>query len=189
MNRTFENKFVDKLQKLKPLFIWVYLFYPKATATPLAYLLYSFFPQKILRINGNVPWPVHFTSKILNSRKIKVGNNSSPGLSNGCYIQAKNGIEIGSNLRMGPNVGLISANHDINNYDLWVKTDPITIGDNVWIGMGVVILPGVKIGHNTIIAANSVVTKNIPSNVVAGGIPCRVFKSKPPYEGKDYRQI
>lgn len=54
--------------------------------------------------------------------------------------------------------------------------DPVTIGDNVWIGAGVNILPGVTIGDNTVIGAGSVVTKDIPSNVLAVGNPCRVIK-------------
>ena len=53
---------------------------------------------------------------------------------------------------------------------------PITIGDNAWIGAGVIICPGVNIGKNSVIGAGSVVTKDIPDNVVAVGNPCRVLK-------------
>ena len=61
-----------------------------------------------------IPWPVHFTSRILYRKRITVGRRSYPGWSQGCYIQARNGIEIGYNLRMGPNVGLISSDHDLD---------------------------------------------------------------------------
>ncbi len=189
MSDSFENKLVNWIEKYKLFFVWIYIFYPKAKGVPVAYLLYSFFPQKILRFNGSIKWPVHFTTKILSSNKIQIGKNSTPGLSNGCYIQAKNGIIIGDNLRMGPNVGLISANHDHDDFDRWIKSKPIRIGDNVWIGMGVIVMPGVQIGNNVIIAANSVVTKDIQSNVIAGGIPCKFLKDKSPYAGKDYRQF
>jgi len=87
------------------MFRWLRLFYPKAKGIPFAYLLYYFVPQKVLRFNGRIPWPVHFTSRVLNYGKIEVGNRTSPGINSGCYIQAKNGIVIGHNLRMGPNVG------------------------------------------------------------------------------------
>jgi acetyltransferase-like isoleucine patch superfamily enzyme len=107
-------------------------------------------------------------------------------MNSGCYIQAKNGIVIGNNLRIGPNVGLISANHDVDDYDSWVREKPIFIGDNVWLGMGVVVLPGVSIGDNVMVAANSVVNKDIPSNVIAGGAPCKIIKNKELYKGKDY---
>lgn len=178
--------FFDKIEWL---FIWLRLFYPNAKGINVAYLLYYFFPQKILRINGRVPWPVHFTSRVLNYKNVKIGNRCGLGMNLGCYIQAKNGINIGHNLRMGPNVGLISANHDLDDYDSWIKTTPITIGDNVWIGMNSVVLPGITIGDNVVIAANSVVTKDIPSNSIAAGSPCKVIKEKPPYKGFDYSQL
>jgi acetyltransferase-like isoleucine patch superfamily enzyme len=90
---------------------------------------------------------------------------------------------------MGPGVGLISANHDLNDYDRWPDTPPIRIGDNVWIGMNTVVLPGIKIGDNVVIGSNSVVTKDIPSNSIAAGNPCRVIKEKAPYQGKDYSKL
>jgi acetyltransferase-like isoleucine patch superfamily enzyme len=55
--------------------------------------------------------------------------------------------------------------------------DPVTIEDNVWLGMNVIVLKGVTIGKNSMIAANSVVTKDIPENVLAGGYPCKVIRS------------
>jgi acetyltransferase-like isoleucine patch superfamily enzyme len=171
-------------------FVWIKLFYPKAKGiNPLHILATSFFTQKILRINGRVPWPVNFRSRVLYHRNIFIGNRSAPGWSHGCYIQGRNGLIIGNNLRMGPNVGLISANHSTDDYDKWDKTEPIIIGDNVWIGMNSVILPGVKIGNNVIIGANSLVTKDIPDNVIAVGNPCKVLKQKEDYKGKDYSQL
>ena len=161
-------------------------FYPEAREFPLTFLLYYFFPQKILRINGRVPWPVHFTSRVLYHNHIQVKNRSAPGSSAHCYVQGRNGIIIGNNFRMGPGVGLISANHDLNDYDRWPKENPINVGDNVWIGMNSVVLPGAKIGDNVVIAANSVVTKDLPSNTIAAGNPCRVVREKEPYRGKDY---
>lgn len=184
-----KSKLLKFLSPLEFLFFWIRWFYPNAKGIHYAYLLYYFFPQKILRINGGAGWPIHFTSRVLHAKKIKVGNHSSPGNNSSCYIQAKNGIIIGHNCRFGPNVGLISANHNLDNYDQWVKTKPIKIGNNVWLGMGVVVLPGVEIGDNVVIAANSVVNKDIPSNVIAGGIPCKVLKDKPPYTGKDYSKL
>ena len=88
-------------------------------------------------------------------------------------------VEIGKNVAIGPNCGLYTAIHPINAEERikWVeKAEPINIGDNVWLGGNVVILPGVTIGKNTVIGAGSVVTKNIPENVVAVGNPCRVIK-------------
>ena len=90
---------------------------------------------------------------------------------------------------MGPGVGLISANHNESNYDQWDAVGPIVIGDNVWIGMHAVILPGVRIGSNVIIGANSVVNNDVPDNVIAVGNPCRVIGEKAPYAGLDYSRL
>jgi len=147
-----------------------------------------FFPQKILRINGSVSWPVDPRSRVLHHRNITVGKRSFPGWSHGCYIQGRNGIHIGHNLRMGPHVGLISCNHELDNYDAWSGAKPIQIGDNVWIGMNTVVLPGIHIGNNVVIGAGSIVTTDIPENSIAAGNPCKVIKEKTPYTGLDYSQ-
>lgn len=88
-------------------------------------------------------------------------------------------VKIGKNVAIGPNCGLYCAVHPTDPVERakWVETaKPITIGDNVWLGGNVVVLPGVTIGDNTTIGAGSVVTKDIPSNVVAAGNPCKVLK-------------
>ena len=89
------------------------------------------------------------------------------------------GVEIGDRDFIGPNVGIYTANHptDVRRREKgyeWAL--PVKIGNKVWIGGGVTILPGVTIGDNTVIAAGSVVTKDIPANVVAAGNPCKVIK-------------
>ena len=89
------------------------------------------------------------------------------------------GVEIGDRVFIGPNVGIYTANHptDVRRREKgyeWAL--PVKIGNKVWIGGGVTILSGVTIGDNTVIAAGSVVTKDIPANVVAAGNPCKVIK-------------
>ncbi len=179
-------KIVQVLEKFKWAFFWLDFFYPNAQGISVAHKLYCFIPQKIFRINGSATWPMHFTSRVLSAKKIVVGNRSAPGLNSGAYIQAKNGIEIGNNCRFGPNVGLISANHNIDDYDQWDVVNPIIIGNNVWIGMNTVVMPGIKIGNNVVIGANSTVTKDIPDNSIAVGSPCKVVKVKEAYKGEKY---
>ena len=88
-------------------------------------------------------------------------------------------VTIGKNAQIAPNVSIYTAGHPIHpdsrnsGYEYGL---PITIGDNVWIGGNAVILPGVVIGDNAVIGAGSVVTKNIPSNCIAAGNPCRVIR-------------
>ncbi|OEE73123.1 sugar O-acetyltransferase [Vibrio genomosp. F6] len=88
-------------------------------------------------------------------------------------------IYIGDYVMIGPNVTIATAGHPIDP-DLRMKVAqfniPVTIGNNVWIGANAVILPGVSVGENTVIGAGSIVTKDIPANVVAVGNPCRVLR-------------
>lgn len=96
-------------------------------------------------------------------------------------------IRIGNNVMLAPRVGLYTAAHPIdagvrNTYLEFAK--PITIGDNVWIGANSSIVPGGCVGNNTVIGAGSVVTKNIPDNVVAAGVPCRVIKEITPEDAR-----
>lgn len=167
-------------------FKWLQLFYPKAKGIPIVHQLYFFIPQKLFRINGRVSWPVHFSSRILYWKNIKVGNRCAPGMNSCCYIQARNGIVFGDNVRIGPGVGIISSGHDLDDYDKHVKEPPIVIGSNVWIGMNAVVLPSVRIGDNVVVGAGSVVTSDIPSNSIATGNPCRVVKKKRAYKGRSY---
>lgn len=87
-------------------------------------------------------------------------------------------ITIGKNVLIGPNVTLCTTGHPIHPSHRMDGTFsfPITIGDNVWIGGNVFVLPGVSIGENSVIGAGSVVTKDIPANVIAVGNPCRVLR-------------
>ena len=88
-------------------------------------------------------------------------------------------IYVGDNVKFGPNVTVISGSHPINielREKLLQFTAPVHISKNVWVGAGSIILPGVTIGENSVIGAGSVVTKDIPANVVAYGNPCRVAR-------------
>ena len=88
-------------------------------------------------------------------------------------------VIIGDNVLIGPNVSIYSVTHPFDYIERrkgYIQGKQITIGNDVWIGGNVVILPGVSIGDNTIIGAGSVVTKDIPSNVIAVGNPCKIIK-------------
>lgn len=91
-------------------------------------------------------------------------------------------ITIGDHVQIGPNVQLLTPTHPLEagpRRDGWESAEPITIGDNVWLGGGVIVCPGVTIGANTVVGAGSVVTKDLPADVVAVGNPARVIKSLP----------
>ncbi|WP_312203930.1 sugar O-acetyltransferase [Mixta calida] len=89
-------------------------------------------------------------------------------------------VTIGDNVFIGPSVGIHTAGHplDVEQRNCGLEyARPVAIGNNVWIGAGVQILPGVSIGDNSVIGAGSVVTKDIPASVVAAGNPFRVLKT------------
>lgn len=91
-------------------------------------------------------------------------------------------VTIGDDVKLAPNVQIYTAHHPLNAQTrrTWLElASPITIGNNVWIGGGAIILPNVSIGDNSVIGAGSVVTKDIPTNVVAAGNPCRVLRTLP----------
>jgi len=91
-----------------------------------------------------------------------------------------NVVKFGDNVMCAPNVQIYTAGHPIDaqkrNSGLEFGK-PITIGDNVWIGGGAIILPDITIGNNVVIAAGSVITKNVPDNVVVAGNPAKVIKN------------
>lgn len=135
------------------------------------------YAKRILRINADCPWPVHITSTIIHPGRVKFGRGHYPGDSPGNYIQAYNGIEIGDDVNLAPNVGLISANHDPLDNSRHLKAPPIKIGDHSWIGISAVVLPGVELGPYTIVGAGSVVTKSFPEGrCVLAGSPARIVR-------------
>jgi maltose O-acetyltransferase len=88
-------------------------------------------------------------------------------------------VTIGDDVQIGPNVQLLTATHPLEpgpRRDKWEAAEPIVIGDNVWLGGGVIVCPGVRIGADTVVGAGSVVTRDLPGRVVAVGSPARVIR-------------
>jgi maltose O-acetyltransferase len=88
-------------------------------------------------------------------------------------------ITIGDDVQLGPNVQLLTPTHPLEpapRREKWEAAEPITIGDNVWLGGGVIVLPGVTIGADTVVGAGSVVTRDLPAGVVAVGNPARIIR-------------
>lgn len=131
--------------------------------------------QLLKKIGKNVHFEPNFRCEF--GYNITIGNNFYANFD--CVMLDGAAITIGNNVLLGPRVGLYTANHALHYQERIAGgcyAKPITIGNNVWIGGGVNIMQGVTIGDNTVIGAGSVVTKSIPSNVIAAGVPCKVIR-------------
>ena len=113
---------------------------------------------------------------------IHIGSNVEINMN--CVFLDCNKITIGDNVGIGPGVHIYAVTHPVNpserlgdKSNFWKSlTAPVTLGNNVWVGGGSIILPGVTIGDNTTIGAGSVVTRSIPANCLAAGNPCKVIR-------------
>ena len=117
-------------------------------------------------------------------RNIHFGKNVF--VNSACTFMDRGGIYIDDEVFIGPKVNLITINHDINPFNRNTTIcKPIHIEKRVWIGVAATILPGVRIGENSIIGANAVVTKDVLSNTIVGGNPAKVIKT---IDVEKYRQ-
>jgi acetyltransferase-like isoleucine patch superfamily enzyme len=143
------------------------------------WLLEGIFYQKILGINKHIPWPV--------SHKIEIGNANfihfTPDDLNifwryGNLFQSSYAhIYIGHGTYIAPNVGIITANHNFNDLAKHSPGKDVRIGNNSWIGMNAILLPGIELGEHTIVGAGAVVTKSfLEGNCVIAGNPARLIK-------------
>ena len=107
---------------------------------------------------------------------ITIGSNVF--INQGCHFMDMGGISIGDDVLIGPKVTLVTAGHPVAPAERrnGIVAKPIVIGNNVWIGAAATILPGVTIGDNAVIAAGAVVSRSVPANAMAAGVPARVLK-------------
>lgn len=139
----------------------------------------NFMFQRIMRLNCEFPCSIHFTSRVTSAKNIMVKGGSrtlkSFANSGSCYFSGHNGIIFGRNVLFAPGVKIISSNHNYSKDREPIKCDPIIIGDNVWLGVNVIVLPAVSIGENSIIGAGSLVNKSVPSNAICVGNPAKTI--------------
>ena len=148
-------------------------------AVDIRILFLNFLFQRVFRISSKANFSVNYKSTIVNGQNItyKKYTPKSFAIAPYLYIDATNGVDFGESVLIGPNVSIISSNHDFKERSKFVPEEPIQIGDNVWIGANVVILPGVEIGDNSIIGAGSIVTKNVEKNIIVAGNPAKKITS------------
>ena len=114
-------------------------------------------------------------------KNIQVGKNVF--INGGCHFQDQGGITLGDDCLIGHNVVFATLNHFIEPSErASLRPAPIVLGKNVWVGSSSTILQGVTIGDNAIIAAGSVVTKDVPANAIVGGVPAHIIRYITPKE-------
>lgn len=160
--------------------------YEKKVAKMLDYqriLVLNFITQRLFGNSNIIKYSVHYTSRISESNKGLIIENDSQraltslAVSGGCYFSIHEGtfLKIGENTLWAFNVSIVTGNHGLLDRDIYTTGD-VTIGKNCWLAKGVSIMPGVSLGDNVTVGANSVVTKSFPDNVVIAGVPAKIIK-------------
>jgi len=172
-----------RVLRLSPL--WRTIEETRGTQAPVTFWMW--FIQKVLGVNREAYWPMHFTSRVGCVQNIYAGIQTAPGWSPGCYIQGLGRIHIGDYTMLAANVGIISANHDVHDHRRHAPSE-VHIGKYCWIGMNSSVLPGAKLGDFTVVGAGSVVNKQFPEgHCVIAGSPARLIRKLDPAECVVYR--
>jgi acetyltransferase-like isoleucine patch superfamily enzyme len=100
-------------------------------------------------------------------------------INQGCHFMDMGGLTIGDDVMIGPKVTIVTAGHPVSPSERrnGITMAPVVIGNNVWIGAAATILPGVTIGDGAVVAAGAVVSRSVPANTMAAGVPARVLKT------------
>lgn len=120
---------------------------------------------------------------LMHGPRITLGEAVS--FNHGCWINAAGGLTIGNRVLVGPRVMIHTANHRFEDAERGIREQghemqPVVIGDDCWLAMGVMVLPGVTIGEGSVIGAGAVVTADVPAWSVVAGNPARVLRSRRP---------
>lgn len=173
------------------------LFLERLTANDLCYKYNNIKPSKtkkrdkvLRKIIGKAGKNVQFLQPFYcdYGYNIEVGDNFFANY--GCIFLDPNKITFGNNVMIAPNCVFSTAGHALDAKQRISGEEialPISVGDNVWIGASVTVLPGVKIGSNTIIGGGSLVNKDIPDGVIAIGVPCKVLRKITPEDAYKYK--
>ena len=139
--------------------------------------LEELFGRKLEDVHILTPFICDFGNRITFGKNVFINHSA--------ILSASGGIEFQDGVSIAPGVRIATINHDFNNRHTIYTYGKVTVKKNVWIGMGATICPGVTIGENSVVAAGAVVTKDVPDNVVVGGVPAKIIKALDPKEQKE----
>lgn len=142
--------------------------------------------ELLVELMGTVGEDVEVRSPVYVDYGSNVHIGTGVFLNYGCQLADVARITIGDHVQIGPNVQLLTPLHPLEatrRRDRWETAKPVTIGGNVWLAAGVIVSGGVTIGSDTVVGAGSVVTRDLPPGVLAGGSPARVIRTLPTEPG------
>lgn len=158
-----------------------WLFYKVRNITGIGGLFIRYVLLKNVSLDCGVNVSIHPGVYLLNVSAIKFGNNIS--IHPMCYIDGAGGIEIGNDVSIAHATTIMSSEHNYDSIDIPIKDQggtliKTTVSNDVWIGAKAIILAGSKINKGSIVAAGAVVTKEVPQNVIVGGVPAKLIKNR-----------
>ena len=133
--------------------------------------LYKLFGMKIERS----AW-IYARCEVRSPRRITIGANSVVGID--AILDGRGGIVIGRNVNLSSEVAIWTAEHDVNHPMFRMRVEPVVIEDFAWLSFRVTVLPGVTVGRGGVVAAGSVVTKDVPPHSIVAGVPAKVIGTR-----------
>jgi acetyltransferase-like isoleucine patch superfamily enzyme len=131
----------------------------------------------LMRIDLGAAASIHLGLRLYCRGQLSIGSNSV--VDRDCTLDGRGGLQIGQNVNISPEVMVLTASHDPDDSEAFAGYDlPVIIEDYVWIATRAVILPGVTIGYGSIVAAGSIVTTDVPCNVIVAGNPARQIRER-----------
>ena len=121
----------------------------------------------------------------MNANRVVIGNYTH--INRGCMLDARGGIEIGSNVSLSYDCRLITGSHSVRSPHFSASYLPIRIGDYAWLGVGATVLQGVTVGEGAVVCAGAVVTRDVEPYAIVGGVPARKIGERP--RGVDYHCV
>ena len=139
--------------------------------------LEELFGRKLEDVRILTPFSCDFGNRVTFGKNVFINHSA--------ILSSSGGIEFGDNVMVAPGLKIATINHDMYDRHITYTYGKVTVKENAWIGMGVTICPGVTIGKYAVVAAGSVVTKDVPDYAVVGGVPAKVIKMLDPTQMKD----
>ena len=139
--------------------------------------LEELFGRKLEDVRILTPFSCDFGNRVTFGKNVFINHSA--------ILSSSGGIEFGDNVMVAPGLKVATINHDMYDRHVTYTYGKVTVKENTWIGMGVTICPGVTIGKYAVVAAGSVVTKDVPDYAVVGGVPAKVIKMLDPTQMKD----